>query len=1152
MQDFFEALKNPSRQYGEVPFYWWTGEQLNKSRLSEQLTKLAEAGVAGVQINYAHGVEGGENNLRYGGCGKTIPGQPDVFTEEWWDFFCHAARECERLGMGIGVGDYTLAWIGNGYKVDEIAEKEEFQAKELSCEKISYSKDYILPDNTLVLIGYEDADCEKPIELEQGQFFDGIGGVYLVTLKRKELSINPMHPECGKALVDIYFREFERRLPDLKAGTLNYFFQDELNFGCDVKKIWDENLRKGVLDKYGFDALLFIPHLFFNLGKITAKIRLNVNDVKTSLCEEGYFKPVYNFHASRGMIYGCDQSSRGRDPGEFTDYFRTVRWFTAPGNDTPGRAADMIKVKVNSSISHLYNRPRTWLEGYHSSGWGTTLDSITNPTGDNFIFGANLLNLHGLYYTTNAGFFEWAPPDFHFRMPYWDDEKYWLRKYNRLAQLLTTGVHRCDAAIYYPTPSVIAGIDGDKAVNETFSTAEHIFSRGLDFDFIDTDSLLRAEFNDGFIRVAGEKYKILIFSYNDTLCYPTVKAIKQFLDCGGCVVFVGIAPSVSDRAGASDPEFLSEIDDILSHPNCCIAANNDALMGFCDRKLQRIFRPDSFGSSRIYSMCRKSGKDRLYYVRYAEKDCVCTFEGSGNAYLFDITKGRILLLTGALCIDKNTIIRIPENFPEDIIILFTEKNLPFDGTVSLSLFGNNTDSREILLDGNWKFSVIPVLDNRWGDFYKPAGGTIGLQARFFDVAKVESDGEIPKKYAYTNLPYAHTMGVKRIEAPGLSSDLAAAISSLGEISTDVISFRDTQFRVEALKLHDRYGFIAADWDNNLWDEGYHGLKGKVHDDNFFFTKDSVFIAGVTVAEKTEAKLLFTGQKPDSLFIGGIPVTDADKPIIFEAGTTTVVASYTVNESKEIYRNRGKFKRAGIYFIKDKYAETDKYELAKSDFANSNYLHYGDGEIYCYRFRTAPGFAVMKCSVLGEVLSAYNDTKPMSVLPCDGGEFGTNSYEVRTGNISEGISEVLLYVKAWEGYGNTGVIPCPIDLHCGDGVMQTGDLADTNSALTCFSGKSVYEKNFTLDSKNENKKYILEIEDAGATVNVNINGIQADVLTSRPFRTEITEFVTAGENTLKLTVSNTLCNHYSTIPSRYSNFPQDAKSGLVGRVAIIIG
>ena len=75
------------------------------------------------------------------------------------------------------------------------------------------------------------------------------------------------------------------------------------------------------------------------------------------------------------MIYGCDHGGRGRDVVEFGDYFRTQRWIHGPGCDQPGSARDVIKNKVASSIAHLYQRPRAWLEGYYGSGWGTTPSS---------------------------------------------------------------------------------------------------------------------------------------------------------------------------------------------------------------------------------------------------------------------------------------------------------------------------------------------------------------------------------------------------------------------------------------------------------------------------------------------------------------------------------------------------------------------------------------------------------------------------------------------------------------------------------------------------------------------------------------------------------------------------------------------------------
>ena len=136
--DFLEAFLNPPRECGEVPFYWWTGDRLDKERIRSQLTALAEKGIAGVQVNYAHMKDGGEDDAPFGGFGRSIPGDPVQFSDEWWEFFGYAAEVCEELGMGIGVGDYTLAWIGNGFFTDRVACADGMAATVISCEKIMF------------------------------------------------------------------------------------------------------------------------------------------------------------------------------------------------------------------------------------------------------------------------------------------------------------------------------------------------------------------------------------------------------------------------------------------------------------------------------------------------------------------------------------------------------------------------------------------------------------------------------------------------------------------------------------------------------------------------------------------------------------------------------------------------------------------------------------------------------------------------------------------------------------------------------------------------------------------------------------------------------------------------------------------------------
>ena len=76
--------------------------------------------------------------------------------------------------------------------------------------------------------------------------------------------------------------------------------------------------------------------MWTEMGDITPKVRIDYADVRMTLMEERYFKPIYDWHASRGMTFGCDPGSRGLRPNEFGDYFRANRWYSAPGHDTPG------------------------------------------------------------------------------------------------------------------------------------------------------------------------------------------------------------------------------------------------------------------------------------------------------------------------------------------------------------------------------------------------------------------------------------------------------------------------------------------------------------------------------------------------------------------------------------------------------------------------------------------------------------------------------------------------------------------------------------------------------------------------------------------------------------------------------------------------
>ena len=411
LEDLFRA---PPSGYGEVPFWWWTGEKLDKERIAWQLRELRAKGVSGTQVNYAHLMTHGW---------ATVPVEPPIFSDEWWDVFAFAAEESARLGMGIVLSGYTLDWPG--------------------C------------DNLYRHLGIEtDETRGRVLELRDGKVVPVV----------RDGTLDPLNPESARRVIERFFKPFWERVPESARGALNYFFQDELRLSGNAY-VWSDDFPVEFRKRKGYDIVPELPLLFAD--KVTddvARVRLDYNDVMVALTEERYFKPIYDFHASRGKIYACDPATRGRNPIEFGDYMRSMRWYTAPGFDTPGGKADPVKCKMGSSIAHLYRRPRVWLEGYHSQGWQANTASIFDATAHNFVWGANLLNLHGLYYSTYGGWWEWAPPCYHFHQPYWALMGTTLKYFERLAYMLTRGVHVADVAILSPQEPCVVDFERAKAI----------------------------------------------------------------------------------------------------------------------------------------------------------------------------------------------------------------------------------------------------------------------------------------------------------------------------------------------------------------------------------------------------------------------------------------------------------------------------------------------------------------------------------------------------------------------------------------------------------------------------------------------------------------------------------------------------------------
>jgi hypothetical protein len=82
---------------------------------------------------------------------------------------------------------------------------------------------------------------------------------------------------------------------------------------------------------------------------------------------------------------------------------------------------------------------------------------------------------------------------------------------------------------------------------------------------------------------------------------------------------------------------------------------------------------------------------------------------------------------------------------------------------------------------------------------------------------------------------------------------------------------------------------------------------------------------------------------------------------------------------------------------------------------------------------------------------------------------------------------------------------------------------TKTGLAQFSGSAIYEKSFIVPPSYQGKRILLDLGRVSSVAEVELNGRNVGTLVWSPYRLDITEFFTPGENHLRIRVTNTEAN-----------------------------
>jgi hypothetical protein len=505
-------FERADRQYGPVPIWWWSGDRLERARLRWQMEQLCAQGVTQAVVMCL-----APRGPLYG----SLADDPPFLSEAWWEIFLAACADAQRLGFRFWLYD-QFGFSGANFQGQLTAAHPDWTGQEL--------------------VRSDAGVCH--VESRGFDYYDA---------------------EACRALIDTVLGEFRRRAGEWFGSVITGLFQDEL----PQMPSWGKDFAASFARRHGYDLRDRIPLLWAGDDDEARRVRRDYHAHRAELAGDAFFAPYAAWAGDAGLIAGFDQQSPARegDPAGsvelYGDYLATHRRFTAPGSDHWGDP------KLHSSLSHAGGHPRTWIEAFHSSGWGGTLEETYDWLGPFLRRGATLYDPHAVYYSTAGGWWEWAPPSTCWRQPYWPDYHVFSDAVSRLCALLSTGELVADTILLYPTataqadvtlagarPAARAASDLYNELNGStawFDERPGVLDRaGADYEIFDEPTLIAGQLDGDTWQVAGGTFRNVILPGVTMLGSRLAGQLAAFAQAGGTVVAAGTVPQLftgPDEAG---------------------------------------------------------------------------------------------------------------------------------------------------------------------------------------------------------------------------------------------------------------------------------------------------------------------------------------------------------------------------------------------------------------------------------------------------------------------------------------------------------------------------------------------------------------------------------------------------------------------------
>lgn len=740
LADLARRFAHPRREYSPVPIWWWSGERLDPARLRWQLEQFVAGGVYNlVVLNLAPA------GPLYG----SDADDPPCFSEAWWQIFLGVCADARELGVRLWFYD-QIGFSGANLQGRLVRDTPAFVGQWLDAISVEGDGPLSLacpPGGEPLGAAVTDlgTGITTPVELNDLRATDHSPGrrrLRLVYAARR--GFDYFNPVACAALIDTVHGAYARRAGAFFGDVIAGSFQDEL----PSLPTWGAGFLEAFHAQAGYDLRPRLGLLWEGAGAEAQRARADYHAVRASLAEQAFFKPLFDWHTRHGLTCGFDQQgpARAGDPiasvRTYADYLKTQRWYGAPGSDHHGDA------KIHSSLAHLYGRPRTWIEAFHSSGWGDTLEETFDWLLPWLRAGATLYSPHAAYYSTRGGWWEWAAPSTCWRQPFWRHYRPFADAISRLCDLLSQGRHVCDIGVLFPTTTIqaqttpagplpAAGAAHDAYLALVGSMAWHATRPGVldrdlrDYDVLDDDSVQRATIDDGALVIGAERYRAILLPACAALAAATAGVLAHFVEAGGLLIAVGQIPEIA--VGADPAAAVERLGALFAEGRAIQVAGPEDVPAALARLPRAVDAP-------VPTLHRRIGERDVLFIpaafpratevspttdwrvadytfdpaRYAREMTVRVRGARGAPQLWDALTGTRRNLAATIIGDAVEV-RVPFDAGPAAVLVW-----PAPGEEeALGLATPPVETTLFQLE-RWEGELAPTLDNRYGDLDRPA------------------------------------------------------------------------------------------------------------------------------------------------------------------------------------------------------------------------------------------------------------------------------------------------------------------------------------------------------------------------------------------------------------------------------------------------